>query len=146
MSFLISGQKGISYGVRQEVGVPKKRKKLINSLNKELSKARADIAELHQHVDILLEREKAMRAVMLEVKELMEIQDQRIEDLKAHQAQLEADKVQMTMLLKKAYDRLVDVETERKQLFSRLLAIIDVNIPEEPVSAERQYAVRRERH
>lgn len=126
--------------------MPKKRKKLINSLNKELSKARADIAELHQHVDILLEREKAMRAVMLEVRELMEIQDQRIEDLKAHQAQLEADKVQMTMLLKKAYDRLVDVETERKQLFSRLLAIIDVNIPEEPVSAERQYAVRRDRH
>ena len=49
----------------------------------------------------------------------------------------------MVALLKQAHDRLVDVDGERKQLFDRLLAIIDVNIPDVPETSD---TVRRDRH
>jgi hypothetical protein len=52
----------------------------------------------------------------------------------------------MVALLKQAHDRLLDVDGERKQLFDRLLAIIDVNIPDIPETAERRSTVRRDRH
>jgi len=103
----------------------------------------ADNAALRQHNAILEERDKAYRAVMLEVRELMEIQAHRIDDLKTDKARLEADKAQMVALLKQAHDRLVDVDAERKQLFDRLLAIIDVNIPDLPETSD---TVRRDRH
>jgi len=74
----------------------------------------------------IIERDKAARAVMLEVRELMEVQAHRIDDLKAERAQ-------MVVLLKQAHDR---------------QAIIDVNIPADPEIDHTvgRSTVRRGRH
>jgi len=108
----------------------------LEKLTDNLRQVEAENASLRQHNAILAERDKAAIAVMLEVRELMEIQSQRIGDLKN-------DKAQVMALLKQAHDRLMDVDGERKQLFDRLLAIIDVNIPDVPETSD---TVRRDRH
>ena len=115
----------------------------LEKLTDNLRQVEAENASLRQHNAILEERDKAARAVMLEVRELMDIQGQRIGDLKNDKGRLEADKAQMVALLKQAHDRLLDVDAERKQLFDRLLAIIDVNIPDVPETSD---TVRRDRH
>jgi len=115
----------------------------LDQLTDSLRQVEADNADLRLQTAILEERDKAARAVMLEVRELMEIQSQRIDDLKTDKGRLETDKAQMVALLKQAHDRLVDVDAERKQLFDRLLAIIDVNIPDLPETSD---TVRRDRH
>jgi len=115
----------------------------LEKLTDNLRQVEADNANLRQQATILEERDKAARAVMLEVRELMDIQGQRIGDLKNDKGRLEADKAQMVALLKQAHDRLMDVDGERKQLFDRLLAIIDVNIPDVPETTD---TVRRDRH
>ncbi len=73
----------------------------------------------------------------------MELQSQRIEDLKIGKGRLEADKAQMVALLKQAHDRLVDVDAERKDLLARVLGIVDLNIPPEPTT---DVSRRRDRH
>ncbi len=72
----------------------------------------------------------------------MELQSQRIEDLKIDKGRLEAEKAQMVALLKPAHDRLVDVDDERKDLLARVLGIVDLNISPEPRDVSR----RRDRH
>jgi predicted site-specific integrase-resolvase len=98
----------------------------LDKLTEGVRAADAKIARLRRRNAVLKQRDKAARAVMLEVRELMEIQGQRIDDLKSDKVRLEEDKAQMVALLKQAHDRLLDVDGERKQLFDRLLAIIDV--------------------
>jgi chromosome segregation ATPase len=118
----------------------------LDKLTESLREAEVETARLRRRNAVLKQRGKAAKAVMLEVRDLMEIQGQRIDDLKSDKTRLEADKAQMVALLKQAHDRLVDVDAERKQLFDRLLAIIDANIPDVPEAAERRPAVRRDRH
>jgi len=113
-----------------------------------LDKVTENLRQVEAVNAILEERDKAYRAVMLEVRELMEIQAHRIDDLKTDKGRLEADKAQMVALLKQAHDRLTDVDGERKQLFNRLLAIIDVNVPADPEIDHTvgSSSVRRGRH
>ena len=73
----------------------------------------------------------------------MELQSQRIEDLKIDKGRLEAEKAQMVALLKPAHDRLVDVDAERKDLLARVLGIVDLNISPEPTT---DVSRRRDRH
>ena len=103
----------------------------------------ADNATLRQQAAILEERDKAARAVMLEVRELMQVQAERIDDLKIDKGRLETDKAQMVALLKQAHDRLVDVDAERKDLLARVLGIVDLNIPPESTT---DVSRRRDRH
>jgi len=122
----------------------------LEKLTDNLRQVEAENASLRQQAAILEERDKAARAVMLEVRELMEIQGQRIGDLKndkgrleADKGRLEADKGHMVALLKQAHDRLMDVDAERKDLLARVLGIVDLNIPPEPTT---DVSRRRDRH
>jgi len=122
----------------------------LEKLTDSLRQVEADNADLRQQTAIFEERDKAARAVMLEVRELMEIQAQRIDDLKidkgrleTDKGRLETDKAQMMALLKQAHDRLVDVDAERKDLLARVLGIVDLNIPPEPTT---DVSRRRDRH
>ena len=92
--------------------------------------------EMERRLAVLEERQARTRDILLQVDELLQEQQARIGDMRA-------DKRHMVALLKQAHDRLVDVDTERRQLLNRLLAIIDVNIPDAP---ETDDAVRRDRH
>jgi len=115
----------------------------LDKLAENLRQVEADNADLRQQTALLEERDKAARAVMLEVRELMEIQGQRIDDLKIDKGRLETDKAQMVALLKQAHDRLLDVDAERKDLLARVLGIVDLNIPPEPTT---DVSRRRDRH
>ncbi len=92
--------------------------------------------ELERRLAVLEERQARTKDILLQVDELLHEQQARITELKA-------DKAHMVTLLKQAHDRLMDVDAERKQLFNRLLAIIDANIPDVPETTD---TVRRDRH
>lgn len=101
----------------------------VDRLEQALREAQARIA--------MLEAEhKGARAVMMEVRELIEVQAQRIDDLKA-------DRAHMVALLRQAHERITAIDSERRSLFDRLLSIIDSNIPAAPKDAG---TARRERH
>ncbi len=92
--------------------------------------------ELERRVAVLEERQARTKDILLQVDELLQEQQSRIDDIRA-------DKGHMVTLLKQAHDRLIDVDTERKQLLNRLLVIMDVNIPDAPETTD---TVRRDRH
>ncbi len=92
--------------------------------------------EMERQVAVLEERQARTRDSLLQVDELLHEQQARIDDIRA-------DKRHMVALLKQAHDRLVEVDTERRQLLNRLLAIMDVNIPDAPETTD---TVRRNKH
>ena len=92
--------------------------------------------EMERRVAVLEERQARTRDILLQVDELLQEQQARIDDIRA-------DKGHMLTLLKQAHDRLVEVDTERRQLLNRLLAIMDVNIPDAPETTD---TVRRDKH
>ncbi|MCZ6453117.1 MAG: helix-turn-helix domain-containing protein [Alphaproteobacteria bacterium] len=92
--------------------------------------------ELERRLEVLEERQARTRDILLQVVELLQEQQSRIDDIRAN-------KGHMVTLLKQAHDRLVDVDTQRRQLLNRMLAIMDVNIPE---ASETTDMVRRDRH
>ena len=87
-------------------------------------------------IAVLEAENKGARAVMMEVRELMEVQAQRVDDLKE-------ERTHMIGLLRQAHDQITGIDRERRELLDRLLSIIDINIPAVPKDAG---AARRERH
>jgi len=122
----------------------------LDAVTDNLRETEAANAELRQQNAVFEERDRSARAVMLEARDLMQIQGQRIDDLKTDKARLDTDKARldtdkaaMATLLGQAHDRLLAVDAERRQLLDRLLAVVDLNLPPQPTTDATR---RRDRH